>query len=81
MNNKLQYVFATTIKKIRIEKEISQELLAFESKVDRTYISSIELMKRSPSLKCLNNILLALNVTEQEFLIKSIEELKKLNLE
>lgn len=44
----------------------SQETLAFEAHVDRTYISSIERGLANPSIETLANICYALNVTLAE---------------
>jgi transcriptional regulator with XRE-family HTH domain len=39
---KIQKKFGLTIKQLRAEKGISQEKLAFDADIDRTYISDIE---------------------------------------
>ncbi|ANB74762.1 XRE family transcriptional regulator [Paraburkholderia phytofirmans OLGA172] len=54
------------IKQRRHEVEKSQETLAFEAHVDRTYISSIERGVANPSIETLANICYALNVTLAE---------------
>ncbi|WP_175772009.1 helix-turn-helix domain-containing protein [Paraburkholderia phenazinium] len=54
------------IKQLRHEVEKSQETLAFEAHVDRTYISSIERGVANPSIETLANICYALNVTLAE---------------
>jgi len=54
------------IKKCRHAAEKSQETLAFEAHVDRTYISSIERGIANPSIETLANICHALNVTLAE---------------
>lgn len=46
--------------------EKSQETLAFEAHVDRTYISAIERGIANPSIETLANICYALNVTLPE---------------
>lgn len=51
------------IKQCRHEAEKSQETLAFEAHVDRTYISAIERGIANPSVETLANICYALNVT------------------
>ncbi|WP_176031664.1 helix-turn-helix domain-containing protein [Burkholderia vietnamiensis] len=51
------------IKACRHEAEKSQETLAFEAHVDRTYISAIERGIANPSVETLANICYALNVT------------------
>ncbi|QUP54464.1 helix-turn-helix domain-containing protein [Ralstonia syzygii] len=54
------------IKQCRHAAEKSQETLAFEASVDRTYISSIERGIANPSVETLANICYALNVTLAE---------------
>lgn len=51
------------IKQCRHEADKSQETLAFEAHVDRTYISSIERGIANPSIETLANICYSLNVT------------------
>jgi transcriptional regulator with XRE-family HTH domain len=43
-------VLAENIKRIRDELDLTQEDLAYEADIDRTYISGIERAKRNPSL-------------------------------
>jgi len=54
------------IKQCRHEAEKSQETLAFEAHVDRTYISAIERGIANPSVETLANICYSLNVTLAE---------------
>jgi transcriptional regulator with XRE-family HTH domain len=43
-------VLADNVKQARKELDLSQEALALETDIDRTYISGIERAKRNPSL-------------------------------
>lgn len=54
------------IKQCRHEADKSQETLAFESHVDRTYISAIERGLANPSVETLGNICYSLGVTLAE---------------
>lgn len=54
------------IKQCRHAAEKSQETLAFEAHVDRTYISSIERGIANPSIETLANICYCLGVTLSE---------------
>ncbi len=58
----VQAKFGKHLAKIRSEKDITQENLAFDLGVDRTYISYIERGKRNPSLYLLYKIAHVLNV-------------------
>ncbi len=42
--------FGMVLKKLRLERGLSQEQLGMRSNLDRTYISLLELGKRQPSL-------------------------------
>lgn len=52
---------------IRKEKGISQEMLASETGLDRTYISSVERLKRNLTLDSLEKIIIGLGITKEEF--------------
>ncbi|WP_175957844.1 helix-turn-helix transcriptional regulator [Burkholderia sp. BCC0405] len=57
------------IKECRHAVEKSQETLAFEALVDRTYISAIERGIANPSIETLANICYSLNVTLAELFV------------
>ena len=59
-------IFGKRVRKLRIEKRLSQEKLAFISNMHRTYIGGIERGERNPSLKNIEAIAKALNVTLSE---------------
>ncbi|MBN8691968.1 MAG: helix-turn-helix transcriptional regulator [Bacteroidetes bacterium] len=59
--------FGKQIKKLRIEKGMSQEALAFEAELDRTYIPSIEKGERNVSLVVIEKLGKALNVSPKVF--------------
>lgn len=55
------------IKELRNNLRISQEELSFRSGVHRTYIASLEVGKRNISICTLEKILIALEVSFNEF--------------
>ena len=55
------------IKQLRNERELSQEKLALKAELDRTYLVGAELGKRNISLKSLEKIVNALNVSFEDF--------------
>lgn len=55
------------IKKIRAEQGISQEKLALKAEIDRTYLAGVEQGKRNPSIKSLEKIVVALDITFHDF--------------
>jgi len=64
----LLVLFGENLKKIRNERNISQEELAFEARLDRTYISGLECGKRNPTLKIIVRLANALNMEPSELL-------------
>lgn len=54
------------LKKVRIAANKSQEALAFDAEVDRTYISQIERGVGNPSVLTLANLCFALGITLSE---------------
>lgn len=58
----LNHLFASNVKRVRLEQGISQETLAAKAGLHRTYISLIERDKRNISLINVEKIAQALNV-------------------
>lgn len=71
-------VFGQVLREIRCDRSLSQEELAFESGYHRTYISLLERGKKSPSLKAIFQLGVALRIAPSEIL-RHVEE--KLNQE
>lgn len=55
------------IRDLRIEKQLTQEALAFKAEIDRTYMTGVELGKRNVSVKLLEKIILALDSNYKVF--------------
>lgn len=55
------------IKQLRNKQELSQEKLALKAELDRTYLAGVELGKRNISLKSLEKIVNALDVSFEDF--------------
>ena len=64
----IQVLLGNKIKKIRQRKKMSQEKLAFESNLHRTYISDIERGSRNVSIKNIEKIAKALKVSLKELM-------------
>ena len=60
--------FGIKVKKLRLEKGLSQEALANLAELDRTYIPSIEKGERNVSITVIEKIAVALNVRISELL-------------
>lgn len=54
--------FGKQVKMLRLEKGLSQEKLAYEADIDRTYIPSIEKGERNVSITVIEKIAKALKV-------------------
>jgi len=68
MDSDIRKQFANKIIKLRKEKGLSQEELAFEAKIDRSYMSRIERGLVSTSIIKISKIAKALNVEPFELL-------------
>lgn len=55
------------IRQMRNEQGLSQEKLALKAGLDRTYLAGVEQGKRNPSLKSMEKILKALDVSFSYF--------------
>lgn len=62
----IETVFGKQLRKIREERKLSQEELAFHSKLDRTYISLLERGKRRPTLNTIFALAAALEVAPSD---------------
>ena len=54
--------FGNNLKRLRLEKGLSQEKLALNAEIDRTYIPSIEKGERNVSIVIAEKLAIALNV-------------------
>lgn len=64
--------FATVLKRLRVEKGLSQEEFGFEADLHRTYVSQLERGLKSPSLRTLHKIanVLGIGLTELMALVE-----------
>ncbi|WP_297959501.1 helix-turn-helix domain-containing protein [uncultured Ruminococcus sp.] len=72
MKSEILLKYGQVVRKIRLEKGISQETLADLSGLHRTYMSDVELGKRNVSLENIDRIANALDVSISE-IFKQIE--------
>ena len=72
MKSEILIKYGQAVRKIRLEKGISQEMLADLSGLHRTYMSDVELGKRNVSLENMDRIASALDVSISE-IFKQIE--------
>lgn len=59
--------FGKNLKRLRLERGISQESLALVADLDRTYIPSIEKGSRNVSITVVEKLAIALNADISEF--------------
>jgi transcriptional regulator with XRE-family HTH domain len=69
----IEAVFGQQLRKIREERKLSQEELAFLAKLDRTYISLLERGKRRPTLNTIFALAGQLNIAPSE-MVRLVEE-------
>lgn len=62
--------FGVVLREIRTAGRISQDTLAFAANLDRTYISTLELGRRSPSLDTMMSLCTALHIPLSELVLR-----------
>ncbi|MDH2918875.1 MAG: helix-turn-helix transcriptional regulator [Sideroxydans sp.] len=63
-----EVAFGIVLRKLRKQRQLSQELLAHESGLERNYISLLELGRNSASIKTLFKLTPVLGVSVSEFM-------------
>lgn len=58
--------FGRALRRLRLSRQLTQETLAHNSELDRTYISLLELGQRSPTLDTLFALCGALKITFEQ---------------
>jgi transcriptional regulator with XRE-family HTH domain len=61
-------IVGDNVRRLRVARGLTQEQLAFESKIDLTYMGGIERGRRNPSLLVISRIALALGVEPADLL-------------
>lgn len=72
-----EIAFGIVLRKLRKERGLSQETLAFEADIERNYISLLELGRNSVSIKMIFKFARALNISVAELMMlveKQVEE-------
>lgn len=69
----LKKIFGIILKDIRKSRGVTQEKLAYDCRLDRTYISLLERGLRQPTISTLFKLSKALEISSVDF-IKRIEE-------
>lgn len=63
-----QVIFGRNVRKLRQQRRMTQEKLAFEAEIDLTYVGGIERGKRNPSLLVMVRIADGLSVSVTKLL-------------
>lgn len=71
---KIEEAFGLTLQKYRTDAKLSQEQLAFNSGLDRTYISLLERGKRRPTINTVFALAQTLNI-KPSILMQDIENI------
>lgn len=61
-------IVGTNVRRLRLERKLTQEQLAHEAGLDLTYIGGIERGRRNPSVRALGKIAASLGVHPRELL-------------
>ena len=61
-------IFASNLRRIRNHRRMSQEELAFQADIDRSYVSGLEAGKRNPTILVVERVARALGVKPYELL-------------
>jgi transcriptional regulator with XRE-family HTH domain len=64
---KVQRVVAHNIRKLRVKRGLSQESLAVDGRIDRTYVSRLERGRENPTVAVLEKLAIALGVPIADF--------------
>lgn len=61
-------LLGVNVRRLRLEKGLSQERLALDAEMKRSYVSDLERGTRNPSVRALGRLALALGVEPHELL-------------
>lgn len=64
---KAQALVARNLRKLRVQREFSQENLAVDAQIDRTYVSRLERGLENPTVAVLERLAEALNIQIVDF--------------
>lgn len=72
----VKIAFGSVLREIRTRRNFSQEQMALECDLDRTYISLLERGKRQPTLTTLFRLATVLNVSASEMIDETQKHLR-----
>ncbi|HRJ12462.1 MAG TPA: helix-turn-helix transcriptional regulator [Alphaproteobacteria bacterium] len=68
----VQKLVAWNLRRLRVRRGISQEALAVDAVIDRTYVSRLERDMENPTIAVLERLAIALNVKIKDFFSTSV---------
>lgn len=63
----VQTIIARNLRQLRVERGLSQEILAVDAAIDRTYVSRLERGLENPTVAVLDRLASALGIRIQDF--------------
>jgi transcriptional regulator with XRE-family HTH domain len=72
----LDKAFGIALRKLRLAKKLTQEQLGFEAGLRRTFISSLELGEKQPSLATIQKLATVFELSMSKFIQKVESQLK-----
>lgn len=60
-------IVGTNVRRLRVERKLTQEQLALDAGIDLTYLGGIERGRRNPSVSVLGRLALSLRVHPRDF--------------
>jgi len=73
----LRHIFAANLRRLRHAKRLSQEQLAYDADVNRTYVSKLERGAAYPGLEIIGKLAVVLEVEPAELLRLPIAKAKR----
>jgi transcriptional regulator with XRE-family HTH domain len=70
---KARALVAWNLRRIRVEREIAQERLAFDAGVDRAYVGGLERQTANPTIDLLEKLADSLRVPLSEFFVMPVK--------
>src|SRR5690606_22650029 len=62
----IEHVVGRNVRRIRLERGVSQEALAYDAEIDRSYLGALERGEKNPTVKLLHRIAQVLACTVDE---------------
>ena len=64
-------IVGANVRRLRVERKLTQEQLAHDAEIDVTYLRGIEAGRRNPSVSVVGRIAVKLGVRPSEFFIEA----------